>query len=422
MKVNHSALTNVGRKRKHNEDAYALAPDIHLYVVCDGMGGAEAGEVASQVTSNFIVEYLTDKSALLEEYKTSPNSENKNKIINLIKTAVASASKKVWDMAIEDPSKRGMGTTLVLSLFCGPDAFVAHVGDSRVYLWRGGEVHQLTEDHSLLNELVKAGQLTPEEAAKDPRGNVITRAIGPNDYVEADVLTMEIMAGDTFLLCSDGLCGYFDGVDIKKFFKKTDLKELTTSFIAFANLKGGKDNITSVVARIEELARDTSENSRVDKKIAILLKIPLFKRLTYLQVVQMLEIIKVKEYAPKQVIVKQNELGQEMFILLTGEVVVLKEGKAITKLVRGQFFGEMSLLDQAPRSATITASAPTMCMIIKRSSLFDLFAREPRIAIKILWAFLQNFNRRLRTIDSKNFESLTLPPLPSEDDLPFLKG
>ena len=422
MNVSHSALTNVGRKRKHNEDAFAVSEEINLYIVCDGMGGAEAGEVASEVTSNYLIKYITDKKTLLEEYQTSPNSENKNKIINILKTAVASASQTLWDMAQKDPAKRGMGTTLVLILLCGPDVFVAHVGDSRVYLWRQGEVHQLTEDHSLLNELVKAGQITPEEAATDPRSNVITRAIGPNDYVEADVLTMEIMSGDTFLLCSDGLCGYFDGIEVSKFFKKTDLEELTKGFIAFANLKGGKDNITSVVARVDDVARQTSENSRVDKKIAILLKIPLFKRLTYLQIVQMLEIITVKEFSPKQTVVEQNDLGHEMFILLTGEVVVIKEGKAITKLVRGQFFGEMSLLDQAPRSATICASQQTMCMIIKRSPLFDLFAREPRIAIKILWAFLQNFNRRLRTIDSKNFESLTLPPLPSEEDLPFLKG
>lgn len=422
MKVSHSALTDVGRKRKHNEDAFALAEDVKLFIVCDGMGGAEAGEVASATTTSFLIKYIQDKKRLLDEYQESPNSENKNKVINILKTAVASASQHVWNMAQKDSSKRGMGTTLVLTLFCGPDVFVAHVGDSRVYLWRQGEVHQLTEDHSLLNELVKAGQLTKEEAAVDPRSNVITRAIGPNDYVEADILTMEIMKNDTFLLCSDGLCGYFEGTDITRFFKKENLDELTKNFINYANLKGGKDNITSMVVKVDELVRSTSENSRVDKKIAILLKIPLFKRLTYLQIVQMLEMITVKEYSPKQTIVKQNDLGQEMYILLTGEVVVLKEEKVITKLVRGQFFGEMSLLDQAPRSATIAASQQTMCMIIRRGPLFELFAREPRIAIKIMWAFLQNFNRRLRTIDSKNFESLTLPPLPNEEDLPFLKG
>lgn len=422
MKVSHSAQTDVGRKRKHNEDAFSLAEDINLYIVCDGMGGAEAGEVASSVTTSYLIKYLQAKKDILEEYQSAPNSENKNKIINILKLAVASASQTVWDMAQKDAKKRGMGTTLVMILLCGPDVFVAHVGDSRVYLWRQGEVHQLTEDHSLLNELVKAGQLTKEEAAEDPRSNVITRAIGPNDYVEADILTMEVMQGDTFLLCSDGLCGYFEGTDVSRFFKKTDLPELTRNLISYANLKGGKDNITSMVVRVDNIAANVSENSRIDKKIAILLKIPLFKRLTYLQIVQMLEMITVKEYAPKQTIVRQNDLGQEMFILLTGEVVVLKEEKVITKLVRGQFFGEMSLLDQAPRSATISASQQTMCMIIKRGPLFDLFAREPRIAIKIMWAFLQNFNRRLRTIDSKNFESLTLPPLPSEEDLPFLKG
>ena len=136
----------------------------------------------------------------------------------------------------------------------------------------------------------------------------------------------------------------------------------------------------------------------------------------------MMEIIHVLQYKDKYHIVKENTPGDDMFVILNGQVIVAKENKVIAKLGKGDFFGEMSLIDRAPRSATIIVDREAVCMKINRNSLFELFALQPRIATKIFWAFLQNLNRRLRTLDSQRYESLQLPPLPADDDLPFLRS
>jgi protein phosphatase len=226
--VEHAALSDVGREREHNEDAFLLRPP--LFVVADGMGGAEAGEVASQTA----VQTLAGAEDLPQG----------------LAGAVEAANARIHQMAVDDPSRQGMGCTLTATFADAGRLIVAHVGDSRLYRLRGDAFEQLTDDHSLVGGLVRLGQLTPEEAENHPQRSVILRAVGVEPTVEVDVLEHELEDGDVYLACSDGLSGMVrDVVLVETLRMFPALEEAAEMLIELANTAGGKDNITAVLFR-----------------------------------------------------------------------------------------------------------------------------------------------------------------------------
>ncbi len=233
-----SAESNVGRKRRHNEDNYVSAPP--LFAVADGMGGAQAGEVASQLAASTVAEARVDLA-----------SGGEDRVVALIKAA----NRRVHQRATADASAAGMGTTMTVALL-QPDGNVAigHVGDSRAYRLREGRLEQLTEDHSLVAELVRRGELSPEEAAVHPQRSVITRALGTESDVEVDAFTVETRDGDLFLLCSDGLTTMVDAETIAGILIRNHgrLEAATHALIKAANDRGGDDNITAILFAVTD--------------------------------------------------------------------------------------------------------------------------------------------------------------------------
>jgi PPM family protein phosphatase len=252
----YAGASDTGRKRRRNEDSYVIAPP--LFAVADGMGGAQAGEIASRLAA-----------AALED--TDPGSiSGPEKVTSLIQEA----NRRVHERAIADPSTSGMGTTMTVALVEGTNVTFGHVGDSRAYRYRDGSIEQITEDHSLVNELLKSGKLSPEEADTHPQRSVITRAVGTDPDVDVDSFTIEADPGDVFLICSDGLTDMVRDDDILDVLEKfhDDLDRATKSLVSAANRGGGEDNITVVAFAISdgnETARmpavdaeDTMENVR----------------------------------------------------------------------------------------------------------------------------------------------------------------
>jgi protein phosphatase len=236
--------SDTGKKRRHNEDSYVVAPPI--FAVADGMGGAQAGEIASKLAA-----------AALEE--TDPGAGNaEERLVSLIQEA----NRRVHERASSDPTTSGMGTTITAALVEGNRVTFGHVGDSRAYLVRDGTMEQLTEDHSLVNELLKSGKLSPEEAETHPQRSVITRAVGTDPDVDVDVLVIEGRVGDVFLICSDGLTDMVGDEDILEVLERyrDDLDRATKSLISAANRGGGEDNITVVAFAI---AADGDETVRM---------------------------------------------------------------------------------------------------------------------------------------------------------------
>lgn len=250
--------TDVGRRREHNEDAYLIDPRLALYIVCDGVGGHAAGEVASHKTVSVVQEVIHRHRAILDAYLTSPSDPQLNAVMHLVEEAVQEACSCLYTIGEREPSKKGMGTTIAMLLALQKTVIVAHAGDSRVYLIRDHHLQQLTEDHSLAGELMKAGMLEREQLKTWPLANVITRCVGSQPTVQVDTRVVECHVGDRFLLCSDGFHNYLhdDDEDDALLAMSTRLTpaQLVTACVAFANDHGGQDNITVIVTEVAALA------------------------------------------------------------------------------------------------------------------------------------------------------------------------
>jgi serine/threonine protein phosphatase PrpC len=246
--------TDIGRKRQLNEDAFFRDDARGFYVVADGVGGQNKGEIASREAVDAMTSWVygaaRDLDRLVERVLFG-DTESVWEIRRLLESGVKNACYMVYGMAELDPEKKGMSTTLSALLVRANLAFAAHVGDSRVYRVRKSSVLQLTEDHTLINYKVKHGMMTRAEAEKASGKNVITRAVGHKDYVQVDTADVDAAPGDRFLLCSDGLHGYFQTDDeVSQLCADGDLEECAEAAIAMANSRGGKDNITAVVAEV----------------------------------------------------------------------------------------------------------------------------------------------------------------------------
>jgi serine/threonine protein phosphatase PrpC len=229
-----TALTDAGRKRRRNEDAYVVDPP--LFAVADGMGGAQAGEVASQLAA-----------AVLRE---APGEEGdaEQRVVSLIQEA----NRQIYERARSDAHASGMGTTITAAMLAGDQVAIGHVGDSRAYRIRGGDLEQLTEDHSLVADLMRSGRLTPEEAEMHPQRSVITRALGTDPDVDVDTLAVDTQPGDVFLLCSDGLTTMVADEEILQALSEHDtLERAAKALVKAANRRGGEDNITIVLFAVE---------------------------------------------------------------------------------------------------------------------------------------------------------------------------
>jgi PPM family protein phosphatase len=249
-----AGVTDTGRRRLRNEDAFICEPP--LFAVADGMGGARAGEIAAGLAA----------AALEEAGSETRGAEG-------VAELIAEANRRIWERSVADPRTAGMGTTVTAALVDASSGTVAigHVGDSRAYLLRDGELEQLTTDHSLVAELVQSGVLTPEEAERHPQRSAITRALGTEETVEIESFTVPAEPGDLFLICSDGLSTMLADTAITSAIEQAgdDLEQAADALIAAANARGGEDNVTVVLFEIVEndAAVPAAETTLVDMPI-----------------------------------------------------------------------------------------------------------------------------------------------------------
>jgi PPM family protein phosphatase len=231
-----ASATHPGRKRRQNEDAYVCRPP--LFAVTDGMGGAQAGELASRLAAAALTEGASDAGQSAEQR---------------VAALLEEANRRVYARAAADDAAAGMGTTATVAIVEAGRVVIGHVGDSRAYLIRTGTLDQLTDDHSLVAELVRGGKLSPEEAERHPQRSVVTRVLGPEPDVDVDVFSVDARPGDLFLLCSDGLTSMVSDDEIRAVIERhrDDLDEAASALIRAANRGGGEDNITVVVFELE---------------------------------------------------------------------------------------------------------------------------------------------------------------------------
>ncbi len=401
MRLNFWASTDVGKTRDHNEDNFLVDKNLRLFVVADGMGGHAAGEVASSLCVRRLRDAVANNNDLIERCNEDSSPAVRSDMLRMLEHAVQEACSAIYQRAQLQPDKRGMGTTCTVLLLAGNRGFIAHVGDSRIYLMRQEQVHQLSEDHSLVNELVRRGKLKAEDIDSSPYKdykNAMTRAVGVYESVEVDTLDFDVLPGDNFMLCSDGLHGYLDDCEekISEVLALDDVKQITAAFIDFANESGGADNITSIVVRVEAAEDEDHRTKELTLKIEALKGMPIFRYLNYKELVRVMNITEVEDFDDGELIIEEEAPGSKLYIILEGKVRLHKDETFITHLTAGDHFGEMAMVDSQPRSASASAEGEARLLSLDRTHFFDIIRNETQVSVKLLWSFVQVLARRLR--------------------------
>lgn len=245
-------LTDVGQRRDHNEDSFLVDQVLGLFIVADGMGGHAGGGTASRLAVDTIQGSVREAREREPDLFGAPLGVEESPLPDVLREAVEAACTRIFQTAQGDPDLAGMGTTVTAALVDGRTAFIAHVGDSRCYLLRDARIYQVSEDHSLVNEQLKAGAISVDEAKHSRFKNIITRSVGFEQQVQVDLMGVELETGDVLLICCDGLSNLVDDAEILHASQESSFEETPSRLIELANERGGDDNITVVVIGVQE--------------------------------------------------------------------------------------------------------------------------------------------------------------------------
>ncbi|RKD27834.1 protein phosphatase [Caminicella sporogenes DSM 14501] len=236
--------THIGKIRENNEDSFYIDEDNHsVFIVADGMGGHNAGEIASKMAIEIVSEYI-------KENWSNVNLKDKFEVHSLLREAIERANKKIYEKSLVNKELDGMGTTLTIAIIDKTFLYIGHIGDSRAYVLRNDDLFQITQDHTLVSELLKNGTITEIEAKNHPKRNIITKALGTGYNVEPELINYQIKDNDIIILCTDGLTNVIENDEIKKSFSKfSSLQETCDYLINLANERGGYDNITIIAIK-----------------------------------------------------------------------------------------------------------------------------------------------------------------------------
>lgn len=396
MKITSAGLSHKGLVRQENEDTIALEPHAGLFIVCDGMGGHAAGKHASSRAAEVIRQTLMSGQTTIAEYRKVKTPKTRSAVSALVEQAVQSAGKVLFTEGDKNPALKGMGTTAEVLLFVDDYAILGHVGDSRIYQIRDGKPMLLTEDHSVVAEMVRQGIWTVEQAAKSPFAHTLTRAVGAQPFVRVDTLEVELKAGDLFLLCSDGLSNTLKNQDLVSVASIGQVEEMTRALVQQALDRGGRDNVSTVLIRVDELGDAPAVAVDAGKKTELLKNVSLFRYLNHREIARVMSLATSQVFPKNQRIIEEGKPGTQIFIIAQGSVEILKGDQSLTTKKAGEILGEMAILDNSPRSASVVTSETTTCLVIQQKDLFDLLRRESQLAVKLLWALSQSLNQRLR--------------------------
>lgn len=379
--------TDVGRMREQNEDAYLVDDALGLYVVCDGMGGHLAGEVASATAIESLRAQIGEARSAFETISCGEGTMDD--LRERVRAVVERASEAIFDLASEDEERSGMGCTLTMLLVLGDKAICAHVGDSRLYLSRHGKLSQLTTDHTMANELFLAGLIREDEVAEHPFAHVLTRAVGPQPTVHADVLCLDIAPGDRFLLCSDGLADHLvdDGL-LDDALEARDLARVPADLVQFANDSGGHDNVTVVTIGIHpdepEIEIVDEMSSEVVGKFAALESMFLFEDLGMAVLTKILESCEIDDYFDGQTVVEAGQPCAALRVLLDGKLAVRGGEGGVSELLPGGHAGATTLLAPRPARASLVAVDVARVLLLRKDAFWELVKERPQLGVTLL--------------------------------------
>jgi serine/threonine protein phosphatase PrpC/CRP-like cAMP-binding protein len=393
VNVESASRTDVGRVRSRNEDQLVCVPDLKLFIVADGMGGHQGGDVASRFACAAIEEHIRGKWFIVDGYEHEPLPSRRRQVMQLLTEAVRSANDRIVLESEQTPELDGMGSTVVVMLMVADRAFVAHVGDSRAYLLRDGIATLLTEDHSLLFELLRQGRLNRAQAARFPMKNVVTRALGVRGPVEADILELQVLPGDRFVLCSDGLHGYVEDERLPRLVGDSPLQAVADRLVAFANAGGGSDNISAVVVEVKSIS---VEPVIAKAEFQTMRGMALFQGLSLSEILHLVSNAEHRRIGQGDSLIRHGDRPEGLFILLRG-ALELRRGAALTQRIEaGSSYGDISLLEDRPSDDSIVATEVSDVAVVTRRSFEMLCGAAPQTAVRLLRQMSRSLARRLK--------------------------
>ncbi len=394
MIIAHGSRTDVGSVRSRNEDSYFADGDCRVFGVCDGVGGRAGGAEASRIAADYIARTVATYRQQLDDFDQNVGQTARRDVALILERTISEASRQVRQHGFTDTKLTGMATTAAVLLVAGHQAFVAHVGDSRVYLLRQGVLHLLTEDHSLLNDMRRRGRAIDPSSIVAGYHESLTRALGVLDTARVDLLDLELLPKDRFVLCSDGVHGVVGDEMMQLLAGRGTPQEACDELIEAALERGAPDNATAVVVDVVDDST-VDRAMRVRRRLEAIQSVTMFRYLPFADLIRVAGIAREETWPAGQPFFREDEVGDSMYILLTGEVKVARHGVQLSVLAPGAHFGEMALIERAPRSATVTAASACEVLVIDREGFYGLLSEESA-AVKLLWGLVRMLNARLR--------------------------
>ena len=382
-----AGYSDVGRAREHNEDSSYVGDGRGLYVVADGMGGHACGEVASSMAIHDGSSYVGERYRELDRMrKEGASSES---LAEIAQAAVELANTSIYDKGLDSREQRGMGCTLTMMLVVGAKAVMGHVGDTRLYLYRNGKVSQLSQDHTMANELAMAGLIEKEENATHQYAHVLSRAVGTKEVAKVDTLVFDVLPGDRFLICSDGLSEYLeDEAWIARQLQGDDLEAIAQELVSYANTVGGSDNITAVVVEIRahdpeiEIVDEMSVD--LSHKFTALESVFLFDDLSLALLTRVLDACEVIGYEPGDVVIREGDACQQLMGVVDGRFVVSHGGHQDGEMGQGEHAGATTLLSPRRAPAIVSARIPGRMLVLHRRPFWQLVRARPWLGVGLL--------------------------------------
>lgn len=396
MQLNVSAASDVGRVREQNEDYYLIDEELNFFIVCDGMGGHAAGEVAAQNAAHIVANYLRGNRRLLANADKSPDGHFR--VLQIAEDAVEFACAELYSMASSQTSCAGMGTTLTMLIIVDDKAVMAHVGDSQLYLARADTLHLLSTDHTLANELVMCGKLSPLEGQKSRYNNILTRSLGPHESVQVETLLFDLAPGDVLLLCSDGLTKYFEHRDeMAAFLAEDPAGNAPARLIDIANSRGGADNITAVVISVMTSAPQVPAKSSQDYS-RVLRSVFLFGGLSLGRLLHVLNGSHRRSLAVGEALLRAGDRYSTFYVVLDGRIASRSRAFGV-----GESFGAQSLYHASVAKEDIVAVVPTLVMAISSKEFRSLTQRFPRLGRRLLSNLASYLSKELQRRLDRDF-------------------
>lgn len=389
--------SDAGRERSQNEDAMVMDPILGFYLIADGRGSEETGYLASKVAADTIYARLR---TLLGDGVINQPEQARDRLVRRLPAVFTEVSEAIYQRARMEGQRSGVSTTATLLQVVGSIGVIGHVGNSRVYLCRGDTTYQVTEDHTLVQQLARSGQLRPEEVANFPHQKALNRTLGSAPAVETDTLVVDVAPGDRIVLCSDGLSDFVSAAEIQRTVTAVPPETAVRSLVRSACERGGEDDVSLVVIEATG-GTDPVHSLRTEQKAALLGRIFLFSDLSFQEIVRVLAAVQEVRVRTGMSLTKEGDSGDLIYFLAEGEANVTRSGVQVGTIRAGDHFGEMALLGDGTRSATVTASKDAILLTLHRDDFYHLVQTDHGLAIKLLWGFLTNLAGTVKNLSDE---------------------